>query len=302
MLGEIFYWVFNMSLVASFMGIVVLLLRKIRKLPRRYAVFLWIIPFLRMCVPLGLNNPYSLLSLVSKFTTRTVTVYNEQSFSLSITNALMAANNYFPIKYRTSAFEKLFDITGILWLAGMTVCILVLGILYAVSMREIHDAHPLKDNVYVSSKADSPAVYGILHPKIVLPASGDLTQRYVLDHENAHIRRHDNLRRILGFLAASVHWFNPFSWIFLKCFLEDTELACDEEVIRHYDEKDRKGYASFLLERAAGKNLFASSFGGAKVRIRIEHILTYRKLTGVSAFCFMTLIAALIIAMITNAG
>ena len=57
MIGEIFYWIFNMSLVASLMGIIVLLLRKIRSVPKRYAVFLWIIPFFRMCVPLGLNNP-----------------------------------------------------------------------------------------------------------------------------------------------------------------------------------------------------------------------------------------------------
>lgn len=303
MIGEIFYWIFNMSLVASLMGIIVLLLRKIRSVPKRYAVFLWIIPFFRMCVPLGLNNPYSLLSLVSKFTTRTVTVYNEASFELSITNALMAANNYFPIKYRVSLYEKLFDTAGIVWLTGAVISLGILEVLYGITMREIRDAQCVKDNVYVSSKVDSPAVYGILHPKIVFPGtSEDLSVKYVLAHEKAHIRRKDNLWRILGFITACIHWFNPLSWVFLKCFLEDTELACDEAVLRHLNPEERKEYASSLLDQVPDRKVFASAFGGAKIRTRIEHIVSYRKITGVSAVCFMTLIAALIVTMITNAG
>ena len=69
------YWVLNMSIIASFMGLLVLILRKIKVIPKRVSVFLWIIPFFRMCVPFGINNPYSLMTLISKFTTRTVTVY-----------------------------------------------------------------------------------------------------------------------------------------------------------------------------------------------------------------------------------
>ena len=74
MIGQICYWIFNMSIVASFMGLIVLALRKIRLIPHRVSVFLWLIPFFRMTNPLGLNNPYSLMSLISRFTTKTVTV------------------------------------------------------------------------------------------------------------------------------------------------------------------------------------------------------------------------------------
>lgn len=35
--GEIFYWVFNMSIAASIAGLVVLLIGRIRRLPRRIA-------------------------------------------------------------------------------------------------------------------------------------------------------------------------------------------------------------------------------------------------------------------------
>ena len=35
MLGDIFYWLFNMSIVASLSGAVILLLRRVRRIPRR---------------------------------------------------------------------------------------------------------------------------------------------------------------------------------------------------------------------------------------------------------------------------
>ena len=88
MFGEFFYWIFNMSIIASFTGVIVLLIRSIRAIPRRVSVFLWVVPFLRMCIPVGLNNPYSLMSLISRFTTKTVTVYRpSDGISFSVTNS-----------------------------------------------------------------------------------------------------------------------------------------------------------------------------------------------------------------------
>ena len=75
MLGDVCYWIFNMSIIASFMGLLVCLIRRIRFIPHRVSVYLWIIPFVRMCLPLGINSPYSLMSLLSRLTVRTVTVY-----------------------------------------------------------------------------------------------------------------------------------------------------------------------------------------------------------------------------------
>ena len=70
--GELFYWVLNMSISTAFAGIIVLLLCKIKRLPRRIACFLWIIPYIRMTVPFGMGSRFSLMTLISKFTTRTV--------------------------------------------------------------------------------------------------------------------------------------------------------------------------------------------------------------------------------------
>jgi beta-lactamase regulating signal transducer with metallopeptidase domain len=150
---------------------------------------------------------------------------------------------------------------------------------------------------------DSPAVYGIIKPRIVIPESyKEKNLEYIIRHEKTHIKRLDNLWRILGFVTASVHWFNPLSWVFLKAFLNDLELACDEMALAGLEKDERKKYAMTLLEASQSKSLLVSAFGGAKVRTRIENVLSYKKMTLVSATGFTLLILVIIFTLVTNAG
>lgn len=303
MLGEIFYWVFNMSLIGSLMGLIVLAVRAIKAIPRRVAVFLWLVPFGRMAVPVWLGSRWSLMTLVSRFTTRTVVVYRPaEDVTLSVTNAVMAANRYFPIAYRVNVLDTVFRVGGVMWLTGAAALLVAFAMVYCATLREVKTARHLRENVYLSEKITSPAVYGVLRPRIVLPAGWekrDLT--YILAHERTHVRRLDNLWRLLAFAVVSVHWFNPLAWLFLKLFLGDLELACDERVIAGYDAEQRKAYAHALLDGAGSKNLFASAFGGARVRTRIENVLSFRRMTGLSVVGFALLLGAILIALLTNA-
>ena len=304
MLGEVCYWIFNMSISASLMGLIVLLIRKLQFIPHRISVILWIVPFFRMCIPLGLNSPYSLMTLITRLTAKTITVYQPaDDISLSASNFIMAADSYFPITYKHYALEGVFAVAGLVWLIGTLAIIIALIIVYAATKREIRDAELLKDNVFISEKVDGPAVYGIIRPRIILPPS--YTERglkYVLQHERTHIRRGDNLWRLLGFLAAEIHWFNPLCWLFLKEFLSDLELACDEKAVSGYNVEERKEYAKTLLDHAQSKSVFASAFGGSKVRTRIENVLSYKQMTVLSATGFTILLIAIIFTLITNAG
>ena len=304
MLGEIFYWVFNMSLIGSLMGLPVLVMRAIRPVPRRVVVFLWLVPFARMAVPVWLNSRWSLMTLISRFTTRTVVVYRPTSdVAFSATNYIMAANSYFPIAYRVNVLDTVFRVGGVVWAIGVVSLLLALGMLYGATLREMKSARHLRGNVYLSDKVTSPAVYGVFRPRIVVPESwADRDLTYVLAHENAHVRRCDNLWRLLVFAVTAVHWFNPLAWLFLKLLLDDLELACDERAIAGYDQAERKAYAHALLDAAEGRNLFASAFGGAKVRTRIENVLSFRRMTWLSAVGFTLLIGAILLSLLTNAG
>ena len=302
MLGEAFYWILNMSITASVTGLLILLLRQIKRLPRRLTVLLWAIPFLRMVLPFGLNSPYSLMSLLSKFSTKTIVIYqSSDDVAFSMTNSVMAADSYFPLTYKTDLLEQVFQIASVIWLAGISVMLLLLTLSYVTTLSDTKKATHLRDNIYLSEEVNTPAVYGILKPRILLPASWG-EEELILLHEQTHIRRRDNLWRFLAFVAVIAHWFNPLCWIFLKAFLTDLELSCDECVLSRLGADRRREYARTLLESRPETRVFTSSFGGAKLRIRIENILSFRKITCLSLVAFLILTAVLFYVLLTNAG
>ena len=299
MAGEIFYWVFNMSIAASLSGIIVLLIGRIRKLPRRFACVLFVIPFIRMWIPVGLGSKYGLLSLISRFTTRSVAFYGS---SFTTTNYIMAANSYFPITYKANVLENVFKISFYVWAVTAAALLIALFILYGATMRQLKNAKHLKDDVYISEYIDSPALYGIIKPRIILPASYEEKELdFVLLHERTHKKRGDNLWRMLAFITASVHWFNPFAWVLLRSYLSAAELACDEAVLAKCGEERKKAYALALVSSEEKKTFFASAFGGAKIRVRIENILSYKKLSALSAVGFTALVLVIMYTLLTNA-
>ena len=304
MLGEIFYWIFNMSIAATICVMPLLLLRLIKKIPRRIFIWLWLVPFIRMCVPVGISSKYGIMALLSKFTTKTVTIVQiGDDSALTMMNHVMGANSYFPITYKVNLLEDLFNIASVVWLVVALAAILALAIIYFVTLGEVRDAKKLKNNIYISDKIKTPAVYGIIKPKIILPIEYQESElNYILLHENAHIKRKDNLVRLLASIIVCLHWFNPFAWLLLKLLYSDIELACDETVLSKCNETERKEYAYTLLSTAEKTNVFAASFGGSKIRIRIENILSYKKISVFSIVAFSSLIIAICYVFLTNAS
>lgn len=301
MLSEIFYWVLNISIIGSIAGLVVLSLRKIKTLPRFAVYVLWVLPLIRLWLPFGIANEYSLLSLISRFTTKTVVIWEELP-QLTTTNSIMGANSYFPIKYKTDLLENVFNVASVVWIIVCFAAILASVLLYFFTKSELKSAELIKDNIYKSDRITAPAVYGVIRPKIIIPAAiadGDID--YIILHEQVHIRRRDNLFRVVAVITACVHWFNPLSWIFLKCFFADMELACDAKVLKSLNESQTKEYARTILACASGKAFFVSAFGGVKTKVRIENILSYKKLTVLSSLCFAALVVVIAVIIITNA-
>ncbi|GAU79680.1 regulatory sensor-transducer [Fusibacter sp. 3D3] len=217
-------------------------------------------------------------------------------------NFVQAAESYFPVVYKTELLKNIFETASIIWGIITALAILTLFFLYTLSKHKLQDVCHLEGEVWISEKVSTPAVYGIIKPKIIMPDWILPEERpIILAHERIHIRRRDNLWRIVALITACVHWFNPLSWLFLQWFFTDMELACDAKVLKTLGDRSAQDYAATLLSCASGQRYFTSPFGGVKTRIRIESVLSYKRLTLLSTVAFGALIVAICFVLITNA-
>ncbi len=293
MKSDVFYWVLNLSLHGSLVCVLIWLLRLIRRIPRRVIYLLWLAPALRLTLPFAPSLPWSFMGLLRKLGARTVTLPGGDG--IQATNVVQAADRYFPITYKTDALQGLFETCALIWTVGAAACLLTGLVLYTMTRAELRGARPLRPGIRVSEKVVSPGLVGILRPSILVPPGmGGQLLDYVEAHEAVHRRRLDNLWRCLALGICCLHWFNPFVWFSLKLFFTDMELSCDEAVIRKLEPKARKEYATALLSVAEGRDLFVSAFGGAKLRLRIERVLSYKRLTLGAALAFTALTGAVL--------
>ena len=125
--------------------------------------------------------------------------------------------------------------------------------------RRTLDGYP-KVEVAISPSISSPMALGILRPIIVFPA--DLVEKLhtdelalILMHELAHVRRWDNLTRLLHRLVSTVLFFHPAVWLCGRMLRREAEQACDDLVVcaTGRSEAYARGLAH-VAERAAHLN------------------------------------------------
>ncbi|MBW9159408.1 M56 family metallopeptidase [Clostridium tagluense] len=91
----------------------------------------------------------------------------------------------------------------------------------------------------------SPAIYGLVNPKILFPY--DLIQeacendlKNIFFHELSHFKRKDIFINYLIRIICVLHWFNPFIWYIFKQMKKDIEICCDAMSL-NYVETDKIG-------------------------------------------------------------
>lgn len=216
----------------------------------------------------------------------------------------------FAVSVHRPDFALLLNILFFIWAAGV-LAVAVYLIRSACLLRTLHRmSRPLPYNkttvifqsclkelrirrsipVYTVDSLHSPAMTGVLHPRIYLPADflsddSETNLRYVLLHELYHYRHKDPLIHFLMNILTALYWFHPCIWIILRNMRSDRELACDASVLNHLDEDACHAYGlillSFAQKRTSEAFPFISELSGTKYQIqkRISLITSYRKMT-----------------------
>ena len=282
----------TMSLTAAIAAGVVMLLRLLlKRVPRWITCLLWAVVLLRMVCPVGFSLPVSLMpetvssgAYVERVLPQAETPASTPQAATTTTTA-PAATTQTPVTRETVAVTPTGPdrdtVLTILWAAGGIACLAWGAISYLRLRLRIADAILVEENIYETDQIDSPFVCGFFRPRIYLPVGlAEPDRRYVLLHEQAHIRRRDYLTKPLAYLALCFHWFNPVLWLAYHLFGRDIETATDQAVIRSFGRTDTAGYAAALLHlghKPSFPQAVPLAFGEENPKHRIRSVLSYKK-------------------------
>lgn len=116
-------------------------------------------------------------------------------------------------------------------------------------------------SIYINKFISSPLLIGFFKPCIMLPDENlsDSDFEYTILHELNHYKRRDMFYKWLVQITICIHWFNPIVYLMGKEINRDCELACDESVIRKFNEKEKYDYGKILIEASRGNRRYESS-------------------------------------------
>ena len=251
------------SIHGSVVILAVMLLRLLlKKTPRKYICFLWMLAGIRLLMPISVQSAFSLQ----------------------------------PTSIRLPAISS--QLVWIVW--GCVAALIVAGSLlaYLRLQKQVKGAVKVRGG-YESNQIETAFVLGFFKPKIYIPSGMSPAARtQILAHERTHLEKGDHWMKVIAFLALALHWFNPLVWVAYLMLCKDIEIACDERVVQFMELDERKQYASALLQCSTNRIYYAAcpvAFGEVSVKYRIKSALSYRKpavwmsLMGVLSIAFVSL-------------
>lgn len=288
-MSALFLKILDMSVAASWIAAAVMVLRLcLKRGPKWIRVLLWGFVAVRLVLPVSIESPLSLLP-------RTAAGIAAAPAGIAPVIGGGAA--------AASAAPDWSSVLAWVWIAGIAVLFLYTTVSTLRLRYRVREAVRLRRNIYETEQISSPFVLGTLRPRIYLPYRMDpREQQHVIAHEQAHLRRGDQLWKPLGFLLLTIHWFNPVMWVSYVLLCRDIELACDETVIRSLDCGQRADYMQALVSCSVNRRRIAAcplAFGEIGVKERVKSVMLYKKPTFwiilvavaaciVLAVCFLT--------------
>ncbi|GAA0079274.1 hypothetical protein UT300005_36530 [Clostridium sp. CTA-5] len=150
-------------------------------------------------------------------------------------------------------------------------------------LNECKEIVGTKRNVSLKTGDVSSMTKGIFSPVILINSVYDKNElKQVLIHELNHVKHKDTTINLLALIFLCINWYNPIIWISFFTFQKDTEMLCDESVIRLT--KRKKEYA-ILLTKTVSKNnkslisTISINRGKSEIKRRISFMANFKKST-----------------------
>lgn len=313
-----------LSVMGSIPAIGILLLKGTlkNKLNAKFQYYIWLLLLLRLLIPFTIESPFSLFhyemapgtsigqqSLIGAGTDADLTNNNAvPSNGIAIAAPASPANESVPRTGRPD-FNISFNIHFIayLWLAGALLIytyILLVNFGFYLRLKKcipckekdiLNIFQHCKDQLHLTRKVTilyhnrikSPMVWGILHPKILIPEEllrnlPEKELRFILLHELTHIKRRDLALNLISMVLQGIHWFNPIIWYSIHQMKQDCEISCDACVLKVLEEDEYKQYGLTILsimKKMSELRLVpgTAGFAGKQNKRRIIMITKYKK-------------------------
>lgn len=309
-MDTIFWELLNRSIAAGWLVLAVIGLRLLlRKAPKWLPCILWAIVAVRLVCPFSFESAFSLIPSAETVNPAVVQCMQEPFIDSGIPAVNGVVNRAVSETFapETGASANPLYIWGfaggIVWAFGLAV---MLGYAFVSCLRiraRVREAVPLRDNIWICDSVGSPFILGIVRPRIYLSSGMEAEQqRYVLAHEQAHLKRKDHFWKPFGYVLLAVYWFHPLMWAAYILLCRDIEFACDEKAVRDMNPDGKKAYCRALLSCSMPGKMKVSyplAFGEGRIKERVKNVLHYRKpalwaviaaagVCVVTAVCFLT--------------
>lgn len=212
------------------------------------------------------------------------------------------------------------------WLAGALAGIGLLTVGWIRLQRLTAGAQRISDEIWVSCgeqvrreynlraplllQSSHPSLlvtWGIRRPRVLVPARAlnwpiDRI-RLVLAHELAHIRRGDWVVQMAAEIVRAFYWFNPLAWVACNRLRQESEQACDDEVINRGI--DGSEYAAHLVNiarelrqpllRVPAPSIARTSNFERRVRVMLDRKVNRRPMSRAASLATLVAMLAIVI-------
>ena len=255
MIGAILDHLWQSTLLALAVGLLMLALRRTRASVRHA---LWFAASVKFLVPFAaleaLGRLLAPMALPPVVATPGIALIAHAARPFSQSNSATSAIDSAPALHAAPGLDPGLLLLAV-WGLGCAAVLLVWMARWAKVRSAVQTATPLPWRapmpVLASPSMMEPGLVGLWRPVVIVPENlpDHLAQAEIdalVAHEACHLRRHDNLTAAIHMLVEALFWFHPLVWWMGVRMIEERERACDEAVVRLGH--DRAAYARSLVE------------------------------------------------------